>query len=44
MADCLAYIMKFANFFDIDLEESFYGKMEEVKNRQNKDASAKTTS
>ncbi|SDG83160.1 MazG nucleotide pyrophosphohydrolase domain-containing protein [Planococcus glaciei] len=44
MADCLAYIMKFANFFDIDLEESFYGKMEEVRNRQNKDASAKTTS
>lgn len=44
MADCLAYIMKFANFFDIDLEESFYDKMEEVKNRQNKDASAKTTS
>jgi len=44
MADCLAYIMKFANFFEIDLEESFYGKMEEVKNRQNKDVSAKTIS
>lgn len=42
MADCLAYIMKFANFFEIDLEESFYGKMEEVKNRQNKDAVAGT--
>lgn len=37
LADCLAYIVKFANFFDIDLEESFYSKMEEVKNRQNKD-------
>ena len=41
LADCLAYIMKFSNFFDVDLEESFYGKMEEVKNRQNKDAVAK---
>ncbi|MGK7377155.1 MazG nucleotide pyrophosphohydrolase domain-containing protein [Planococcus sp. 1R117A] len=41
LADCLAYIMKFANFFDINLEESFYRKMEEVKNRQNKDAIAK---
>ncbi|MBU0903580.1 MAG: hypothetical protein KKF57_00175 [Firmicutes bacterium] len=36
-ADCLAYITKFANYFDIDLEESFYIKMEEVKLRQNKD-------
>ncbi|WKA58510.1 MazG nucleotide pyrophosphohydrolase domain-containing protein [Planococcus shenhongbingii] len=41
LADCLAYIMKFANFFDINREESFYRKMEEVKNRQNKDAIAK---
>ncbi|AQQ54588.1 MazG nucleotide pyrophosphohydrolase domain-containing protein [Planococcus lenghuensis] len=37
LADCLAYITKFANFFEVDLEESFYKKMDEVKNRQNKD-------
>ncbi|WP_462408555.1 MazG nucleotide pyrophosphohydrolase domain-containing protein [Neobacillus sp. Marseille-QA0830] len=36
-ADCLAYICKIANFFEIDLEQSFYEKMEEVKNRVNKD-------
>ncbi|MED3882816.1 hypothetical protein [Priestia megaterium] len=36
-SDCLAYICKIANFFEIDLEESFYSKMEEVKNRSNKD-------
>jgi NTP pyrophosphatase (non-canonical NTP hydrolase) len=39
LADCLAYITKFANYFDIDLEESFYSKMEEVKNRKNRDVS-----
>lgn len=37
MADCLAYITKFANYFEIDLEDSFYKKMEEVKRRKNKD-------
>ncbi|MEH7178282.1 MazG nucleotide pyrophosphohydrolase domain-containing protein [Neobacillus vireti] len=37
LADCLAYLLKFYNFFGIDLEESFYAKMEEVKNRKNKD-------
>lgn len=37
LADCLAYLTKIANFFEIDLEESFYEKMEEVKNRKNKD-------
>lgn len=37
IADCFAYLVKFANYFDIDLEESFYGKMNEVKNRQNRD-------
>ncbi|MGI2328149.1 MazG nucleotide pyrophosphohydrolase domain-containing protein [Planococcus sp. YIM B11945] len=37
LADCLAYILKFTNFFEIDLEDSFYSKLEEVKNRQNKD-------
>lgn len=36
-ADCLAYICKIANYYEIDLEQSFYSKMEEVKNRQNKD-------
>lgn len=40
LADCLAYMVKFANFFGIDMEESFYAKMEEVKNLQNKDAVA----
>ncbi|MEH7096971.1 MazG nucleotide pyrophosphohydrolase domain-containing protein [Neobacillus vireti] len=38
-ADCLAYMIKFANFFGIDLEESFYKKMDEVRNRKNKDVS-----
>jgi NTP pyrophosphatase (non-canonical NTP hydrolase) len=37
LADCLAYMLKFYNFFGIDVEESFYAKMEEVKNRKNKD-------
>lgn len=40
VADCLAYLLKLANFFDIDMEKSFYSKMEEVKNRNNKDISA----
>lgn len=37
LADCLAYLLKFYNYFDIDLEESFYQKMTEVKTRINKD-------
>lgn len=37
LADCLAYLLKFYNYFDIDLEESFYEKMLEVKVRKNKD-------
>jgi NTP pyrophosphatase (non-canonical NTP hydrolase) len=37
LSDCLAYMLKFYNYFDIDLEESFYTKMDEVKNRKNKD-------
>jgi NTP pyrophosphatase (non-canonical NTP hydrolase) len=37
IADCFAYLVKFANYFEIDLEESFYGKMNEVKLRSNKD-------
>ncbi|WP_264740168.1 MazG nucleotide pyrophosphohydrolase domain-containing protein [Cytobacillus firmus] len=39
LADCLAYLIKFYNFFGIDLEESFYGKMDEVRKRRNKDGS-----
>jgi NTP pyrophosphatase (non-canonical NTP hydrolase) len=41
MADCLAYICKIANYFDIDLEESFYSKMDEVKKRKNRDVRLK---
>ncbi|MEW8972257.1 MazG nucleotide pyrophosphohydrolase domain-containing protein [Mesobacillus jeotgali] len=37
LADCLAYLLKFYNYFDIDLEESFYEKMQEVRCRKNKD-------
>ncbi|QGH33722.1 hypothetical protein GI584_06690 [Gracilibacillus salitolerans] len=37
LADCLAYMTKFANYFEIDMEEAFYSKMEEVKQRKNKD-------
>ena len=37
LADCLAYLLKFYNYFDIDLEESFYEKMQEVRERKNKD-------
>lgn len=39
LADCLAYLLKFSNFFDIDMEEAFYKKMKEVKVRENKDIS-----
>ncbi|MGM0900771.1 MAG: hypothetical protein ACQEXB_06665 [Bacillota bacterium] len=38
LADCFAYLMKFYNYFELDAEESFYKKMDEVKNRKNKDA------
>jgi NTP pyrophosphatase (non-canonical NTP hydrolase) len=37
LADCLAYLLKFYNYFDIDMEDSFYEKMTEVKSRKNKD-------
>lgn len=37
LSDCLAYMLKFYNYFGIDAEESFYDKMEEVKHRKNKD-------
>lgn len=42
LSDCLAYMLKFYNFFGIDAEESFYSKMEEVKNRKNKDLAKPT--
>src|SRR5690625_4244463 len=37
LSDCIAYIVKFANYFDIDIDNSFYGKMNEIKLRINKD-------
>ncbi|PEZ76376.1 MazG nucleotide pyrophosphohydrolase domain-containing protein [Bacillus sp. AFS017274] len=37
LSDCIAYILKFANFFEIDMEDSFYKKMHEIKHRKNKD-------
>lgn len=37
LSDCLAYLIKFANYFEINLEESFYSKMNIIKNRGNKD-------
>lgn len=37
LADCLAYLLKFYNYYEIDLEDSFYNKMREVKTRINKD-------
>jgi NTP pyrophosphatase (non-canonical NTP hydrolase) len=42
LSDCLAYMLKFYNYFEIDAEESFYVKMEEVKNRKNKDLVKRT--
>jgi len=41
LADCIAYLMKFYNYFELDAEDSFYDKMDEVKNRKNKDATNK---
>ncbi|QCR34117.1 hypothetical protein C1N55_19190 [Lysinibacillus sp. SGAir0095] len=37
LSDCIAYLVKFANYLDIDLEDSFYKKMDEIKLRVNKD-------
>ncbi|MCU5068342.1 MazG nucleotide pyrophosphohydrolase domain-containing protein [Bacillus pacificus] len=37
LSDCIAYLVKFANYLDIDLEDSFYTKMNEIKLRVNKD-------
>jgi NTP pyrophosphatase (non-canonical NTP hydrolase) len=37
LSDCIAYIVKFANYLEIDLQDSFYTKMNEVKHRVNKD-------
>ncbi|MBZ5482409.1 hypothetical protein [Priestia aryabhattai] len=36
IADCLAYLIKFANYFNIDIEESFYNKMDEIDKRMEK--------
>ncbi|MGN4637241.1 hypothetical protein [Bacillus cereus group sp. MYBK34-1] len=36
IADCLAYLCKLSNFFDRDMEDDFYSKMEEVKQRVKK--------
>lgn len=37
IVDCIAYLVKFANYFEIDLDKTFYEKMKEIKNRENKD-------
>ncbi|WP_062050369.1 MazG nucleotide pyrophosphohydrolase domain-containing protein [Bacillus sp. JCM 19034] len=37
LSDCIAYIVKFANYLEIDLDDSFYTKMNEIKSRVNKD-------
>ncbi|WP_033827204.1 MazG nucleotide pyrophosphohydrolase domain-containing protein [Bacillus andreraoultii] len=37
LSDCLAYLAKFANYLEIDLDDSFYKKMSEIKSRVNKD-------
>jgi NTP pyrophosphatase (non-canonical NTP hydrolase) len=35
ISDCIAYLCKLSNFFNRNMEEDFYSKMEEVKNRVN---------
>lgn len=37
ISDCIAYLVKFANYLEIDLEDMFYKKMNEIKFRVNKD-------
>ena len=37
LSDCMAYLIKFANYFEINLEESFYSKMDIIEKRENKD-------
>ncbi|WP_430787208.1 hypothetical protein VBD025_15840 [Virgibacillus flavescens] len=39
LANCLAYITKFANYFEVDLEDTYFAKMEEVRDRKNRDVS-----
>ncbi|WP_404456321.1 hypothetical protein LG329_09210 [Virgibacillus necropolis] len=34
VSDCIAYLCKFGNFFERDMEKDFYSKMDEVKNRK----------
>ncbi|MBS4204156.1 MazG nucleotide pyrophosphohydrolase domain-containing protein [Lederbergia citrea] len=31
LADCLAYLLKFANYFDYDLEKELYSKLDEMR-------------
>lgn len=37
ISDCIAYLVKFANYLEVDLEDIFYKKMNEIKFRVNKD-------
>lgn len=39
LADCLAYLLKLANYFDYDLEQELYGKLEEIKKTRKKTVS-----
>ena len=34
ISDCIAYLCKFSNFFNRDMESDFYNKMDEVKKRK----------
>lgn len=34
ISDCIAYLCKFGNFFERDMENDFYSKMDEVKKRK----------
>ncbi|MGD7023045.1 hypothetical protein ACQCVK_10645 [Rossellomorea vietnamensis] len=36
ISDCLAYLCKLSNFFNRNMEEDFYNKMEEVRVRMTK--------
>ncbi|MBS4218103.1 hypothetical protein KHA96_07165 [Bacillus sp. FJAT-49711] len=36
LADCLAYILKLANYFEYDLETELYSKLEEIKRTRKK--------
>ncbi|MBW8349657.1 hypothetical protein K0H71_09390 [Bacillus sp. IITD106] len=36
LADCLAYLLKLANYFEYDLETELYSKLEEIKRTRKK--------